>query len=64
MTTSVKSLLGKLWFRVLLGLTLGILFGFAVGPMTSDNPLGLTGKVLLTDYVKPVGTIFINLIFF
>jgi len=62
MTTSVKSLLGKLWFRVLLGLTLGILFGFAVGPMTSDNPLGLTGKVLLTDYVKPVGTIFINLI--
>ena len=62
MTTRVKSLLGKLWFRVLLGLTLGVLFGFAVGPMTADNPLGITGKTLLTDYIKPVGTVFINLI--
>lgn len=62
MTTSAKSLLGKLWFRVLLGLTLGIMFGFIVGPMSSDNPLGITGKSLLTDYIKPVGVIFINLI--
>ena len=57
-----KSLLGKLWFRVLLGLTLGIAFGFAVGPMTANNPLGIDGKTLLTEYIKPVGTIFINLI--
>jgi len=62
MTTTVKSLLNKLWFRVLLGLGFGVLFGFAVGPMSADNPLGITGKVFLTDYIKPVGTVFINLI--
>ncbi len=57
-----KALLGKLWFRVLLGLLLGIAFGFAVGPMTANNPLGIDGKTLLTEYVKPVGTVFIKLI--
>ena len=62
MARTFRSLLGKLWFRVLLGLVLGILFGFAVGPMTEDNPLGISGKTLLTDYIKPVGTVFINLI--
>ena len=60
MATSVKSLLGKLWFRVLLGLMLGIVFGFVVGPMT--DVFGMDGKVFLTNYIKPVGTIFINLI--
>src|SRR5471030_3120213 len=57
-----KSLLGKLWFRVLLGLLLGVIFGFIVGPMSADNPLGISGRTLLTDYIKPVGTVFINLI--
>jgi Na+/H+-dicarboxylate symporter len=61
--TSAKSLLGKLWFKVLLGLVLGILFGFSIGPMTPEqSPFGISGKELLTGYVKPVGTIFINLI--
>ncbi len=62
MTATLKSLLGKLWFRVLLGLALGIVFGFIVGPIGSDNFLGVDGKAILTDYIKPVGTVFINLI--
>jgi Na+/H+-dicarboxylate symporter len=62
MSLSMKSLLGKLWFRVLLGLLLGIIFGFAVGPISADNPLGIDGKTFLTNYIKPVGTVFINLI--
>lgn len=62
MSLSMKSLLGKLWFRVLLGLLLGIVFGFVVGPISADNPLGMDGKTFLTNYVKPVGTVFINLI--
>ena len=60
MATSMKSLLGKLWFRVLLGLALGIAFGFYVGPM--QDVFGMDGKVFLTGYIKPIGTIFINLI--
>lgn len=60
MTTTVKSLLGKLWFRVLLGLVLGIAFGFVVGPM--ESVFGVSGKEFLTHYIKPVGTVFINLI--
>lgn len=60
MATTVTSLLGKLWFRVLLGLTLGIFFGFTVGPM--QDVFGVDGRTFLTQYVKPVGTIFINLI--
>ena len=60
--TSFKSLLGKLWFRVLLGLLLGIVFGFVVGPMSADNPMGIDGKTFLTTYIKPIGTVFINLI--
>lgn len=62
MATSFKSLLSKLWFRVLLGLVLGIVFGFAVGPMSDVAGMGISGKAFLTDYVKPVGTVFINLI--
>lgn len=56
-----KTLLGQLWFRVLLGLVLGIAFGFLVGPMGADSVVG-DGKHFLTAYVKPIGTIFINLI--
>jgi len=62
MVAAGKSLFGKLWFRVLLGLILGIAFGFIIGPMKADNPLGIDGATLLTVYVQPVGTIFINLI--
>ncbi len=57
-----KQLLGKLWFRVLLGLGLGIAFGFLMAPMTADSALGIDGKTFLTEYVKPFGTVFINLI--
>ncbi|MDE3059957.1 MAG: dicarboxylate/amino acid:cation symporter [Pseudomonadota bacterium] len=60
--TTLKSLLGKLWFRVLLGLLLGIAFGFYVGPLKADSFLCMDGKVFLTDYIKPIGTVFINLI--
>src|SRR5690348_5829765 len=56
MATSLKTLLGKLWFRVLLGLAFGIAFGFAMGS------LGIAGKESLTTYIKPIGTVFINLI--
>jgi Na+/H+-dicarboxylate symporter len=62
MAKSKNALLSKLWFRVLLGLVLGVAFGFAVGPMAADNPLGIDGKTLLTVYIKPIGTVFINLI--
>ncbi len=62
MAVSSTSLLGKLWFRVLLGLVLGIGFGFLMGPLTADNVLSISGKEFLTTYIKPIGTIFINLI--
>lgn len=62
MAVSGTSLLRKLWFRVLLGLVLGIGFGFIVGPMDANSALGMDGKTFLTDYIKPVGTVFINLI--
>ena len=51
-----------LWFRVLIGLLAGIIFGFLVGPLSANNPLGIDGKTFLTEYVKPIGTIFISLI--
>lgn len=62
MATTFQSLLSKLWFRVLLGLSLGILFGFLMGGVSADNPFGLTGGEILTTYVKPIGTVFIHLI--
>ena len=52
----------KLWHKVILGLLLGIAFGFAVGGLPADNPLGIDGKEFLTTYIKPIGTVFINLI--
>ena len=60
-----SSIFCKLWFRVLLGLILGVVFGFAMGQLSANdayNPTGIDGKTILTEYVKPVGTIFINLI--
>jgi Na+/H+-dicarboxylate symporter len=58
-----RILLGKLWFRVLLGLVLGIAVGFIVGGMSAESTrLGLSGKDILTQYIKPFGTVFINLI--
>ncbi|MDX1974323.1 MAG: dicarboxylate/amino acid:cation symporter [Rickettsiales bacterium] len=60
--TTLQRLLGHLWFRVLIGLVLGIACGLLVGPLTADNPLGVDGKTILTDYIKPFGTVFINLI--
>ncbi|NBX03390.1 MAG: dicarboxylate/amino acid:cation symporter [Alphaproteobacteria bacterium] len=59
---SKKPFFAQLWFRVLLGLILGIAFGFAIGGLGAENPLGVDGKTILTEYVKPVGTVFINLI--
>jgi len=62
MAIGFKTLMGALWFRVLLGLALGILWGFALGGLDDRNPLGIDGKTFLTRYIKPVGTVFINLI--
>lgn len=56
------SLCSKLWFKVLLGLFLGVVFGFFMAQVGADNPTGLDGKTILTEYVKPIGTVFINLI--
>jgi Na+/H+-dicarboxylate symporter len=51
----------KLWHRVVLGLFLGITFGFAV--QRYGNFVGITDHAhFLTEYIKPIGTIFINLI--
>ena len=61
----------KLWQKVLIGLTLGILVGILLNPEgplgagVSDFLLQATGANsadFLTQYVKPVGTVFINLI--
>jgi Na+/H+-dicarboxylate symporter len=57
----------KLWHKVLLGLVLGAFFGYLFnesGPLgpSVEQAFGITGAEMLTSYVKPVGTIFINLI--
>lgn len=62
MAVALRPLLGKLWFRVLLGLLLGVLFGFLVGPATESGALGINGKAFLTEYIRPFGAAFINLI--
>ncbi len=61
-STPANSIFSKLWFRVVLGLLLGIAFGFAMSGVGSDSVFGTDGKTILTEYVKPVGTVFINMI--
>lgn len=56
------SIFSQLWFRVALGLLLGIAFGMAMGKLGANSPLGQDGKAILTEYIKPVGTVFINMI--
>ncbi len=57
-----KPLIGELWFRVLIGLVFGIGFGFFMSGVSADNFLNADGKTIVTTYIKPIGTIFINLI--
>ncbi len=49
----------KLWQKVILALVLGILVGYL---MNIKGPFHVDGSAFLTTYLKPVGTIFINLI--
>ena len=57
-----KLLINELWFRVLVGLVFGVGFGFFMAGVSADNFLGEDGKTIVTTYVKPIGTVFINLI--
>lgn len=57
-----KPLINELWFRVLIGLVFGIGFGFFMSGVSADNFLGEDGQTIVTNYVKPIGTVFINLI--
>ncbi len=68
----------KLWHKVLIGLGAGILFGFVIGQTQFLQSLGFaesivtvkdgvevstpTGRYFLTQYIKPIGTVFISLI--
>lgn len=52
----------KLWHKVLLGLVLGIIFGYVVGNILPAQHENFDGKAFLTSYIKPFGTIFIQLI--
>ena len=52
----------KLWQKVLLGLVLGVAFGYVVGNIVPSHVQGFDNKYFLTEYIKPIGTIFINLI--
>ncbi len=52
----------KLWQKVLIGLVAGIAVGYVIGQMGMLAGYGIDGKVFLTTYVKPFGTIFVNLI--
>lgn len=61
MTATSTPLISKLWFRVLLGLILGIIFGFLVSGLPADSMVG-DSKTFLSTYIKPIGTVFINLI--
>ncbi|MCE2927476.1 MAG: dicarboxylate/amino acid:cation symporter [Rickettsiales bacterium] len=61
-TTTRKPITKELWFKVLLGLILGIAVGFMMGPVADVMGTGITGKAFITAYVKPIGTAFINLI--
>lgn len=57
-----KPIIKELWFRVLLGLLLGIAFGFWMSGVSAENMFGMNGKTIVTEYIKPIGTVFINLI--
>lgn len=57
-----KPLINELWFRVLLGLVFGVGFGFFMSGVSADNFFGTDGKTIVTTYIKPIGTVFINLI--
>lgn len=68
----------KLWHKVLIGLGCGILFGFLLGQTRFMQLIGFPetvevtkggvatlvpyGQYFLTQYIKPIGTVFINLI--
>lgn len=52
----------KLWHKVLVGLLLGIAFGYMVGQTPLLAGMEVDGKAFLTQYIKPIGTVFINLI--
>lgn len=52
----------KLWHKVIIGLALGIVFGFFVGQIENVPLADVNGKEFLTNYIKPVGTIFIHMI--
>ncbi len=49
----------KLWQKVVIALVLGVIFGWM---MNASGPFHYDGSEYLTNYLKPVGTIFINLI--
>jgi len=61
-TATKKPLINELWFRVLISLIFGIGFGFFMSGVGSDNFLNADGKTIVTTYIKPIGTVFINLI--
>ncbi len=52
----------KLWHKVLIGLALGVLVGYLIGQAQILSGIGINGPEFLTNYVKPVGTVFINMI--
>lgn len=52
----------KLWHKVLIGLGLGVVFGFFMGQVEQIPVLETSGKDFLTHGIKPIGTVFINLI--
>lgn len=56
------SIFSQLWFRVVLGLLLGIAFGIAMGRVAPGVIMEEDGKTILTNYIKPIGTVFINMI--
>ncbi|MEQ1704734.1 MAG: dicarboxylate/amino acid:cation symporter [Rickettsiales bacterium] len=61
-TSPTNNIFSQLWFRVILGLLLGIAFGIAMGRVAPGVIMEEDGKTILTNYIKPVGTVFINMI--
>lgn len=51
-----------LWKKVIIGLLAGVLFGYVIGQEHALSGYGVEGAEFLTTYIKPIGTIFINLI--